>query len=69
MQIILSFSWISRIFFVPLQQMNKMSIQTKKPYTMPQSRTVLLRHHCPILCSSSNGINDTLLTEEVEEAW
>ncbi len=44
---------------------------TKKEYMKPTMQTVELKHECQILAGSAdaNGMNDTLIDEEVTEGW
>lgn len=43
----------------------------KKDYMKPEMQTVELKHKCQILAGSvdANGMNDTLIDEEVEEGF
>ena len=44
---------------------------TKKEYMKPTMEVVELQHECQILAGSvdANGMNDTLIDEEVTEGW
>ena len=41
----------------------------KKDYMKPEMQTVELKHKCQILAGSSQGVNDTLQDEEVEDGF
>lgn len=41
----------------------------KKDYMKPEMQTVELKHKCQILAGSVDGMNDTLIDEEVTEGW
>jgi hypothetical protein len=41
----------------------------KKDYMKPEMQTVELKHKCQILAGSTEGMNDELINEEVEEGF
>ena len=41
----------------------------KKKYMKPEMEVVKIQQQCQILAGSSQGVNDTLQDEEVEDGW
>ena len=41
----------------------------KKDYMKPEMQTVELKHKCQILAGSTEGMNDELINEEVNEGF
>ena len=45
------------------------TIMTKKEYMKPEMQVVEITQSAPLLVGSTQGLNDTLQGEEVEEGW
>ena len=45
------------------------TIMTKKEYLKPEMEVVKIQQQCQILAGSTQGVNDTLQDEEVEDGF